>query len=98
MTRAAAAVLDHEVESMGREQQSIKKGAWAPWFALPSLHNLFLKSFVRNGLRVSCLSHCYFGGTAGFLTKRGLSGCGPGSGVRKIKHRSTLNFCFFMCK
>lgn len=92
MTRAVAAVLDHEVESMGREQQSIKKGAWAPPLALPALHSLFLKSFVRNSLMVSCLSHCYFGGIAGFFTNRGLSGCSPASGLRKTKRRSFQTF------
>lgn len=48
MTRAAAVILDHEVESVGREQQSIKKvGAWVSRAALPTLHKLFLKSFMK---------------------------------------------------
>lgn len=48
MSRAAAAILDQEVDSMGREWQSIKKeGAWVSHAALPALHNLYLKSLMR---------------------------------------------------
>lgn len=42
MIRAAAAILDHEVESVG-----IKKwGAWISHASLPALHHLSLKSFM----------------------------------------------------